>query len=358
MPINLTDVFNSASVAARFTEAAANKIPYLGAGLFPAKKKMGLDLKQIRAHKKLPVSLAPSNFDAKSTLRTREPLKVGETEMAFFRESILVKEKDEQEILRIEDVNDPYAREILARIFDDAGALLAGAEVIPERMRMQLLCPQENGSPNILISANGVQYAYDYDPDGSYAAHNYKAMSDSQDMWTDHENSTPLSDIQSAMDANVANSGAESRFILMNSITLNHLKANKEVRGAVLAQNVTANVFMNTNRIKEMLKSEFNLDLLVYNGQYMDNAGAAHKFYADGYVSLLPEGTLGNTWYGTTPEERTLLGKSGKDVTIVNTGVAIKVAVLDNPVNTETTVSEIVLPSFERMDETYAMKVF
>lgn len=72
---------------------------------------------------------------------------------------------------------------------------------------------------------------------------------------------------------------------------------------------------------------------------------------------MLPNGAIGTIWYGTTPEERTLTAKSDADVSIVNTGVAVSVTITDDPVNTKTTVSEIVLPSFERMNECYAMEV-
>ena len=69
-----------------------------------------------------------------------------ETEMAFFRESMLIKEADEQEIMRIQDSADPYAGDVLSRIFDDANTLVDGANVVPERMIMQLLAPSD-GSP-------------------------------------------------------------------------------------------------------------------------------------------------------------------------------------------------------------------
>ena len=89
--MRVIDVFNAASIASRWTGAASNRIPYLGTALFPARKKQGLDLKWIRGHKGLAVSLMPSNFDAKSTLRSREGFSIAETQMAFFRESMLVK---------------------------------------------------------------------------------------------------------------------------------------------------------------------------------------------------------------------------------------------------------------------------
>lgn len=139
--MNLRDVFTAEAIAANWTETASNSIPYYGAGLFPARKKAGLDLKWIRGNKGLPVSLAPSAFDAKSTFRDRIGVSISKTQMAFFRESMLITEEDEQEIMRVQDANDPYAADVLERIFDDAQALVDGANVVPERMIMQLLAP-------------------------------------------------------------------------------------------------------------------------------------------------------------------------------------------------------------------------
>ena len=58
-----------------------------------------------------------------------------------------------------------------------------------------------------------------------------------------------------------------------------------------------------------------------------------------------------------TPEEADLAGSGKADVAIVNTGVAITVETTVHPVNVNTYASEIVLPSFERMDEVAVMKV-
>ena len=42
--MDLREIFTPAAVAANWTEVASNQIPYLGATLFPARKKAGLDL--------------------------------------------------------------------------------------------------------------------------------------------------------------------------------------------------------------------------------------------------------------------------------------------------------------------------
>lgn len=355
--MNIRDAYNSKAIALVNTEVASNKIAYLGAGLFPSKKKMGLDLKWIKTTKGLPVSLAPSNFDAKSTIRSREGFKMTETEMAFFRESMLIKESDEQEIMRAKDSADPYAAEVLNRIFDDANTLVDGADVVPERMRMQLLAPTD-GSPKISIQADGVTYAYNYDPNGTYKANNFAEITTATDKWSDIDNSDPMNDVSVAIDAVEETTGERPSIMIVSKKTMNYLKQNKKIKSAVLAQNVTANVFMTDARVKELFSTELGISVIVYTKQYKDEDGTAHKFYPDGFATLIPKGALGNTWYGTTPEERTLMGKPTADVSLVNTGVAVSVTVSEDPVQTKTTVAEIVLPSYERMDSTYVIKCY
>lgn len=355
--MRLTDIYNAKAIAIQQTEVASNREPYFGEGLFPAEKKMGLDLKQIQTHKGLPVSLAPSNFDAKSTLRSREGIKMTETQMAFFRESMLVKEEDEQNIMRVQEASDPYATEVLNHVYDDTNTLVEGARVVPERMRMQLLAPTTDGSPRIVIESNGVQYSYNYDPDGSYKANNYTALTTATDKWSDTTNSDPLSDVMEAQDSVENETGTRPSILLMSKKTMGYLKKNAKIKSAILAQNVTANILMTDARVKELFSTELGMNIVVYTKRYKDEDGVAHQFYPDDYVTLLPDGELGKTWYGTTPEERTLMGNSNADVSIVDTGITVTVTVTDDPVNTKTTVSEIVLPSYGRMSETYVIKV-
>lgn len=355
--MNIRDVYSAKAIALVQTEVASNRKRYIGEGLFPAKKKMGLDLKWIKTSKGLPVSLKPSNFDAVSTLRSREGFKMTETEMAFFRESMLVKEIDEQEIMRVQDAADPYAQDVLNRIFDDANTLIEGAMVVPERMIMQLLAPSD-GSPKISIQADGVTYAYNYDPNNDYKTNNFAELSGETDKWSDIENSDPLEDVSNGLDSVEAKTGERPSVMIVSRQTMNYLKKNKKIKSAILAQNVTANIFMDDARVNELFSAELGVNIIVYAKQYKNEEGVAAKFYPDGFATLIPNGALGNTWYGTTPEERTLMGSKEADVSIVNTGVAVAVTVSNDPVQTKTTVSEIVLPSYERMDSTYVIKCY
>lgn len=353
--MKLSDVFTAEAIALNYTNAATNAVPYLGVGFFPAKKKQGLDLKWLKGHNGLPVSLAPSTFDAKSKFRDRVGVEKMETEMPFFRESMLVKEADEQEIMRVQDANDPYATQVLENIFNDTRNLVDGANVVPERMRMQLLAPL-GGNVGINITANGVAYTYNYDPNGKWKENHY-AKIEGDAMWSNPEASDPLLDIEECLDAQEAASGNRPEILLMSKATFNLIKESAKVRSGILAQNVTANVNYTSAKVKAYIEEELSVSVVIYNKQFKDENGVAKKFYPDNIVMMLPNGALGSTWYGTTPEERTLAGSGEANVSIVNTGVAVAVTVTSDPVNTKTTASEIVLPSFEQLDMCFALEV-
>ena len=353
--MKLSDVFNAKAIAINYTNVASNEIPYLGTGFFPPQKKAGLDLKWIRGAKGLPVSLMPSTFDAKSTFRDRVGISMTETQMCFFRESMLVKEADEQEIMRVQDSNDPYAQQVRDNIFNDVQTLVDGANVVPERMRMQLLAPI-GGKFGININANGVNYTYDYDPDETLKNNHYLKIETENDKWSSSETCDPLKNIEDAMDAQEAASGNRPEILLMSKATFNLIKNSKKVRSGILAQNATANVNYTSAKVKQFVEEELGISIVVYNKQFKDETGLAKKFYPDNIIAMLPNGSLGSTYYGVTPEEARG-GQSGASVSVINTGVTVTVSTTVDPVNTKTTCSEIVLPSWERAEECYFLEV-
>lgn len=356
MGLRLTDVFNARAIAMNYTGEASNQLEYIGQGFFPPQKKAGLDLSWIKGHNGLPVSLAPSNFDAKSTLRDRVGISLSETQMAFFRESMLVKEKDEQEIMRVQDSNDPYAIQVLDNIFNDAKTLIDGALVVPERMIMQLLAPLD-GKMGIEIVANNTNYTYNYDPDGSWAAKHFAKITSATDMWNAPATCDPMADIEAALDAQEAAGGNRPEILIMSKNTFNMIKKAASIQNYILAQNQSANVFLTDRVVRDLIEQELDVRIVIYSKQFRDEKGNVQKFYPDNIVFMCPNADLGRTWFGTTPEERTLAQKNGADVSVVNTGISVSVTITEDPVNTKTTVSEIVLPSFERMNECYALQV-
>ena len=355
----VNEVVNSASIAQVATTDASNDIPFLGLNWFPEEKKSGLELSWFKTHNGLPVSLKPSNFDALPALRARGGLNKEKTQMAFFREQMIVSEEDAQEIDRINDENDPYLRGALQSIYNDTTNLVRGAEVVPERMRMSLLATVE-GHPVIGIESDGVKYEYDYDPDGTYAKEHYMKLLDTA-KWSDTENSKPLNDLNNARKS-LAKKGRIASYVLMNSNTFQYLLENAQIKNAILAQNLTANIELTDDNVISIIKARTKLTILLYDKMYAeeqeDGTKADAYFYPDNKVTLLPSGALGKTWFGTTPEERTGRQVADVDITMYGTGIAVATKTeYGPPAITSVTASEITLPSYEGMDSTFVIEV-
>ncbi|WP_394919014.1 major capsid protein [uncultured Robinsoniella sp.] len=332
--------------------------PYLGAGFFPKEKTSTMDLKWFKGSKGLPVSLTPSNYDAQATLRDRIGFKEIEMDMPFFRESYLIKEKDAQEYENVMNAADgAIAKELLKQISLGPIDLVQGANVVPERMIWQLLCPTD-GSPKIAISANGVKYDYNYDADGSYKANNFMELSGNS-QWSDLENSNPIEDLMAAKKA-MRKKGKLIVSAVMNDNTWQKVVQNKKVRDYIVAKSTMASIFIEGSDVKKFIKQseDLQLDIIVYEKLFKDNAGKDKTFIPDGMVALLPgRVALGATKYGKTPEERSGDLSTG-NLQIVETGVSLYTFTNPHPIVTQCICSEIVLPTYERMDDTYVIKAY
>lgn len=359
--MQLSEVFTSQSIAMNRSEVMSNRIPFLGEALFPNRKKMGIDLKWIKTHKGLGVALKPSNFDAIPTVRPRGQAQMTKEEMPLFRESMVVKEHDMIEISRIQDSNDPYLQPVLDSIYDDTNNLLDGADISTEWMRMQLLTPEAGDMKITVGTADNTVYIYDYDADNSWQKEHFADIT-STDQWSNPETAHPLTDIRKGIQV-LSGLGVTATAIIANSTTYDYLLECGQVKNAFLTITGQAVDFMDESALDEVFRRKLKLERMVYDKMFVDYAGKQQKFFRDDYVTIIGSGQLGNTWYGTTPEELTAIGfmtvpQPPVDITVMDNGVAIAVQGEYKPSFTfTTTASQIVLPSFEGMDSIYVMRV-
>lgn len=355
--MNIFDLFKPEVIAAYWTEAASNRIPYLGEILFPNDKKDGLDLSWITGNEGLPVSLMPSAFDAKATFRDRPGMAKTETEMPFFREGYQLKEKDRQKLLMLQENNSPYVKDIVRRYLDDGRRLLEGAAVARERMRMALLFPTGvTPKPGFSFNANGVSYVYDYDPNSTWATNHYILLTGNA-RWNQTSTADPFANIETLKQQINAETGEDTATLIMNSVTFNLLMKVDAIKNRFLTTNGLAVGYLTRGEVSRVIADVSGVRIVVYDKQYKDESGTDHKFVPDNYVAFVPSGALGRTWFGTTPEEADLLGGVNHDVAIVDTGVAILRTVKEHPVLLNTFASQIVMPSYERMNAVGLMKV-
>lgn len=265
-------------------------------------------------------------------------------EMPFFKASKLINETIRQQLnMAMETKNQTYIDSLTEMVFNDEMSLMESAAAQRERLRMMALT-----TGAIAISANGQDYSFDYQIPSTHKA-------TAGTSWA-----TPTTDILGDIikwkttiedDTGVAPTRA-----VCSRKTFGYIQNNENIRKAIYV--MTNGTGMITEQVvKDFLFQAVGVDVAVYTKKYIDEAGAKKPYIADDTFVLFPEGALGSTWFGTTPEESDLMGGSVANVSIVDTGVAITTSKKVDPVNVETKVSMICLPSFEAADQVFIADV-
>ena len=350
------DIYKSNYVAGYINEDASNKEPFIGQEFFPNDRTVGLSIDWLRQTLGVNMMLNVSNLDAEPKLRTREGFKTENTELAFFRESMHVRERDMLMLAAAERDNNPFVRQALANAFDDVSKLVDAADIAIESMRMQLLAT-DAGTPKISLgTVDNTIYTYNYDPDGSWKTAHYTSLTGTS-AWDKAETATPLDDVNDAK-KKLRKLGFTPTYALMTSNTFNYLLKSAQIKAALVNVMGNAVTYVNDAIVKEVFRQNTGLTPLIYDKVYKDYTGAEKQFFPDDIVTILGSNRVGTTWFGTTPEERTLIGNPTADVTILDRGVAIAVKTeAGPPVKILTTVSQLAIPSYEGMDGVYVLNV-
>lgn len=309
--------------------------PFLLEAFFPSQKKIGIDLSWIKGANNNIVRLSPSTFDAKVIPLSRKGFTKLSTDMPFFKNSLRVDESQRQELNKITGGgNQSFVDILLENIYNDKVSLLRNADITREIMRAQLIT-----SGVVSVNGNGVSESYDYGVTNSQ-----KKTVD----WT-ASNANPISDIASWQDQIESSTGERPTNLIINTVTLNTIANTSAVKNAIY---VFANGTVTPTReqVKKFIQDQTGCNVFVYDKGYTNDNGVFTKFISDYVVSLIPN-KVGNTWFGTTPEESDLLASNVANVSIVDTGVAITTSKIIDPVTVETKVSQIVLPSGEFVNQ-------
>lgn len=338
--MTIFDLVKAPEIASYWKEMVQDAPPYLGETLFPPQKKLGLNLSWLKGKKGLPVALKLSAFDVKAVPRQRIGMEKMSTDMPFFKESMYVDEELRQELNKVmESGNSLYIDAVMNRIFDDSTTLIEGARVARERMRMQLITTGE-----ISLASNGQAYDYDYGLDAT------TQKVDSSAKWS-NTNADIVGDIRGWQDTIEDATGVRPNRAVCSRKTWSYMLKNLPIKKtiAVLSDGTE---YLSDNKLKTYLSEELDLTVTVYSKRYMADNGTAAKYIPDDTFILLPPGNLGNTWFGTTPEESDLMASNTvENVAIVDTGVAVTTMKHEDPVNVEIKVTQICLPDFPTADQ-------
>lgn len=341
--MTIFDLMTAPELAAYWQELVQDEAPYPCEELFPDDKKLGLNLKWLKGAKGLPVVLRTSAFDAKAIVRGRIGFDKLSAEMPYFKESTYIDEELRQELnMVLETGNQAYIDSVMNRVFDDELRLLRGARASRERMRMMALT-----TGIVSMVANGQAFTFDY---GVPANHKGNATVD----WSDSENADPIEDIRVAQQTIKDETGAICSRGMCSGKVWRQIRACKSVIRAIYTNSVNATQVREQD-LKNFLAEELGLTILVNDMRYKDEAEQTLPFMPADTMVLFPEGDLGKTWFGTTPAESDLMSSKVENVSIVDTGVSILTKKETDPVQVETIVAMICLPSFEAADEIYIL---
>lgn len=310
---------------------------------FPNKKQRGIKLSYIKGKKGIPIAIRPSTFDAKVMIRDRRGLDKVETELPFFKEALTIDEEKRQELLLVlETRNQALIDSVLEEIFDDNMELLRGAKATREAMRAQLL-----SSGVINIASDGAAYTYDYG-----IGNDQKETLTGTNVWSDTANSKPIEDLERWANSVQMRTGVKPTRAIMRSETFNYIKANQNLAKSIYITNQGQGI-VTGEMVKDVIKSLVGITIEIndkYYGQAGTDGSTATNYFPANTVTLVPAQALGNTVFGTSPEEADLKSSGVAEVSVVDTGVAITTSKEADPVNVKTKVSQVVMPSFEGAD--------
>lgn len=335
--MTIFELVTSDQITAYWESQAQNRKPYLGEELFPSQQKLGLSIKWIKGSQGLPVVLKPSAYDVAAKKRDRIGFDKLNMDMPFFKESTYIDEELRQELnMVLETGNQAYIDSIMNQVFNDEINLLDGAAAQRERMRMMALT-----TGAISMKANGQNYDYDY---GIPVNHKIEVKK----SWDD-PSATIIDDIRDMQDLIEDETGVRPERAVCSRKTFGYIRRNNEIRQAILGSDATAPV--SDTKILDYIMDELKLDIVVYNKKAKDEKGKEFKYVADDVFVIFPQGKLGTGWFGTTPEQSDLMAGSAANVSITDVGVAVTTSKKTDPVNVETKVSMIYLPSFETANQ-------
>lgn len=339
--MTIFDLMQSQELTAYWEELTQDEAPYPGEELFPDDKKRGISLKWIKGSKGLPVVLKTSAFDVHAIPRARVGFEKLTAEMPYFKESTYIDEELRQELnLVLETGNQAYIDSVMNKIFDDETRLLRGARASRERMRMMALT-----TGVVSMAANGQAFTFDYG-----VTHKGNAAV----AWSNHTTSDPIEDIRVAKEKIQDETGATITRAMCDGKTWRDIRNNEKIKKAIFVLTNGAGALSDT-QLKQYIADQLDIEVMVNDMRYKDENEQTAKFMPENTFVMFPDGALGKTWFGTTPAESDLMSGSVANVSITDTGVAVTTVQKADPVQVETIVSMICLPSFEAADQVYIL---
>lgn len=339
--MTIFDLVTAENIAVYYDENTENREPYFGESLWGTRKQLGLNIKNIKAARGLPVVIKASAYDVKAIPRLRRGYSMTSLEMPYFKESMYVDEVTRQDLNQVlQTGNQAMIDLIMNKIYNDPVELISAARSRREMMRMMILT-----TGMISVESNGQNYDYDY---GVPDENKVQATT----SW-DNPDADIITDINTALDTVDTATGVRPTRGVMNRNTWAKVMKNKGIHNIIYPLGGPTN--LTNTQISNVLMEFCDVEIVINNKQFIDDNGKAVRYIPDDLVSFFPSGLLGDDCFGTTPQESDLLTGSAANVAIVDTGVSVTTAKQHDPVNVETIVAMIYLPDFPMAEQLVIM---
>lgn len=273
--------------------------PLMGEILFPEEKIDALEIEMIKGANNLAVAASVHSFDTETEIASREGVNAAIQDLALIKRKIKIGEK-ELVILNAPRSNQEE-KQTIGRIFNDVDGIVNGVRVRVEAMRMEALC-----TGKLVINENGFKANIDYGVPSNQKS-NKTWMSGTPDI---------LTDIKDMVDKVVDNTGFTPTRILTSRKILNTILKDERIRSAMFGVN-SAKV-ANAADLNQLLESQGLPKIATYDAMYrtQDEKGKyiSKRYFKEDAFVLMPDGKLGDTFYGLTAEEVRLRNTPGVDI--------------------------------------------
>lgn len=316
---------------ARQTEA------YMGEVLFPERKTEAMEIKMIKGASDLPVSAHIHAFDTETELGSREGAEYSMQDLALIKRKIKLGEK---EIIALESPrNDQEEAEMIRRVYHDVDTLVSSVKTRVECLRMEAL-----STGKLAINENGFKASIDYGvPTEHKAAKTWKSGTP-----------TILEDMDAFVNQIVKDTGFTPSRALTSKANLNTILRDERIRSAVFGVNSAK--MLTVAELNAFLAQQSLPQIAIYDKQYrtQDTKGkyASKRFLPESAFIMMPDGKLGDTFYGLTAEELELRKNPDLDVSSVGNIVVVQYDTVD-PVGRWVKAVATAMPSFPYADQVF-----
>jgi len=315
---------------------------YMGEVLFPERKTEALEIDIVKGANNLPVSAKIHAFDTEAEIGSREGAERELQDLALIKRKIKLSEKT---IIALESPrNNQEEAEMVRNIFKDVDNLVASIRTRVECMRMEATT-----TGKIVVNENGVKATIDY---GMPA--NHKATKD----WLTNSDAKILEDMDAMVNTIVDNTGFTPARVITSKKILNRILRDERIRAAIYG--VNSEKMLTVAMLNAFLAEQQLPVIAIYDKKYREQDAKGKyitkRFFPEDCFVMLPDGKLGDTFYGVTAEELKLRKNPGVDVEEIGNIIVCR-HTTEDPVAEWIKAVATSLPSFPYADQVFSATI-